>query len=189
MMESNRSFGAHRGAVAAIACTFLLALSTAARAQPVLPATPCDAALANPDLHPQPDMPLEDGLQAFSYTAAGAFVSGAGGSVTITVALTFQPEPDSTIRISALDDACAGGNSAGTVFTHTFGDLTSTRNTLTYDAAAGEIGFNGTIQKTTAQGTPRYLFVDVWDGQLPSTHATHSYVIDLLNPMNPTTPQ
>jgi hypothetical protein len=189
MMESNRSFRAHRSAVAAIACTLVLALSTAARAQTVVPATACDAALGNPDLHPQPEMPVEDGLQAFSYTAGGPFVSGGGGSVTITVALTFQPGPDATIRISALDDACSGGNSSGTVFTYTFGDLTSTRNTLTYDASAGEVGFNGTAQKTTAQGTPRYLFVDVWDGQLPSTHATHSYAIDLLNPANPTTPQ
>jgi hypothetical protein len=177
-----------RRAAAAIACTVFLALSTTA-AQTTVPTTACDAALANPDVHPQPGMPLEDGTQAFSYTAQGPFVSGGGGAwLTITVALTFEPGPDATIRVSAFDEACTGGANSATVFAYTFSELTSGRNTISYDAQSGAIGFNGSVQTTAPIGTPRYLFVDVWDGQLPSTHATHSYLIDLLNPANPATP-
>ena len=58
--------------------------------------------------------------------------------------------------------------------------------TITYDVASSLLVFNGTIEKTTPQGNVRYLFVDVWDGELPSVHAAHSYMIDLLNPSNPT---
>lgn len=186
MSEILRAVAARHGLAAAIACAVFLAFSSAVAAQTVVPSTPCDAALANPDLHPQPEMPLENGTIAFSYNAEGPFVSGGGAFLAINVALTFQPGPDAMIRISALDDAC-GGSGAGTIFTYTFSELTSTRNTLTYDMAAGLLVFNGSVEKTT-QGTPRYFFVDVWDGELPSTHATHSYMIDLLNPANPTTP-
>jgi hypothetical protein len=187
MIEILRSVRAHRATTATLACACFVAVSIPAAAQTTVPATACDAALANPDLHPQPDMPLENGTIAFTY--GPSFVSGGASSMTITVNLTFQPGPDTTIRLSALDETCTGGSRAGTVFTYTFGELTSTQNTVTYDATAGEVSLNGTLQKTTPQGTPRYLFFDVWDGELPSTHATHSYLIDLLNPANPTTPQ
>lgn len=188
MMDTIRSSRARVSAVTAIASTVLFALSTPASAQVVVPSTVCDAALANSDLHPQPGMPLEDGTQAFSYSAAGPFVSGGGGSLSITVALTFAPGPDATITLGALDEACSGASSTGTVFSYTFSELTSGRNTIFYDAAAGEVGFNNAVQKIPSQGTARYLYVDVWDGALPSTRATHSYLIDLLNPANPTTP-
>jgi hypothetical protein len=188
MIDTIRSFGTRRGAVAAAVCGLLLALPVVAAAQTVVPTTACDAALANPDLHPLPEMPLEDGTKAFSYTAEGPFVSGGGAFLSITVALTFQPGPDATIRLSALDEACAGSGGSGTVFTYTFAELTSARNAISYNAAEAEITFNGAVQKASPQGTPRYLFVDVWDGALPSARATYSYVIDLLNPTNPTTP-
>ena len=183
-----QSFGACRAVTAGIACVFLLALSATASAQTALPATACDGALANPDLHPQSDMPYEDGATAFSYSLGGSFVSGGGSSLSINVGLTFQPGPDATIRLSALDGACAGGGRGGTVFTYTFSDLTPAQNTITYDAVSSEVTFNGTPHPTAMSGTPRYLFIDVWDGELPSTHASHSYLIDMLTPLNPTTP-
>lgn len=168
---------------AALACGLLLVAETAA-AQAALPATTCDAVLANPDLHPVPEMPFENGLTAFSYGAGGSFVSGGGSSATITVGLLFQPGPDATIRVTALDEACGGAN-ARTVFTQTFSGLTSVANTITYNGASDEIGLNGSIEKLAPNGTARYLFVDVWDGELPSLHATHSYLIDMADPKNP----
>ncbi len=188
MTRSVQSVGARRAAAAALAASCLLAFSTMASAQVRLPATACDAALANPELHPQPEMPLENGTTAFSYTAGGAFVSSNGTSVTITLALTFQPGPDATIRLTALDDACAGGGLAGTVFTYTFGQLAMALNAVTYDAVAAEVRFNGNVQEASVLGTPRFLFVDVWDGELPSTHAAYSYLIDLHDPRNPASP-
>lgn len=183
MMDTIRSVGTRS---AAIACAALFALSTVTAAQTVVPRTACDAALANPDMHPQPEMPLENGALAFSYNAQGPFVTGGGSLISINVALLFQPGPDATITLTAVDEGCAGSGRAGTVFRVIFNELTSTRNSITYDAVAGELSFNGKLQDTKAQGTPRYFVLDVWDGELPSTHATHSYLIDLQNPANPT---
>lgn len=184
MSKPVRSMGSIRGAGAALAAALLLTLPAPAAAQAQFPATGCDAALANPDLHPQPEMPLENGAIAFSYTAGGAFVSGGGSAVRITLSLLFPPGPDATIRLTALDGHCSGGPAA-TAFTQTFGGLTSALNTLSYDAASGEVALNGATEKVTPTATPRFLFVDVWDGELPSTHATHSYLIDLSDPKNP----
>lgn len=182
MSKPVRSVGSIRGA--GLAAALLLALPAPAVAQAQFPATACDAALANRDLHPQPEMPLEDGATAFSYTAAGAFVSGGGGAVRITLSLRFPPGPDATIRLTALDEHCAGGT-AKTAFSQTFGGLTSALNSISYDATSGDVSLNGSTEKVTPSSTPRFLFVDVWDGELPSTHATHSYLIDLSDPKNP----
>ncbi|MEO8522737.1 MAG: hypothetical protein ABI603_15320 [Acidobacteriota bacterium] len=184
MSKPVRSMGSIRGAGAAVAAALLLTLPAAASAQAPLPATACDAALANPDLHPQPEMPLEDGATAFSYTAGGAFVSGGGSAVRITLSLLFAPGPDATIRLTALDEHCSGGT-AKTAFTQTFGGLTSVVNSISYDAISGDVSLNGSGETVTPSATPRFLFVDVWDGELPSTHATHSYLIDLSDPKNP----
>ena len=116
-----------------------------------------------------------------------AFVTGGGSSVTISLALLFQPGPDATIRVTALDQDCAGTN-ATTVFTQTFSGLAAGVNTIAYNGGSDEIGLNGSVEKLTPNGTARFLFVDVWDGELPSTHATHSYLIDLADPRNPTAP-
>lgn len=182
MTKTMRSTGSIYSA--ALAATLLLALPAAAAAQPQLPTTACDAALANPDLHPQPEMPIEDGSIAFSYTAGGAFVAGGGSAVRITLSLLFPPGPDATIRLTALDGSCSG-DTAKTAFTHTFSGLTSALNSISYDAVSSEVALNGATETVTPTSAPRFLFVDVWDGELPSTHATHSYLIDLNDPKNP----
>ncbi len=175
-----------RQSVAAGLCATALSLPSAVSAQVAVPATACDAALANPDLHPIPDMPLEDGATAFGY-GAGAFVSGGSGSVAINVGLAFDPGPGASIRLTALDPSCAGTSSA-TVFTVTFDQLVSRQNVITVDGQTGAVALNGMVQQAVLNGSPRYVFVDVWDGELPSLHASHSYVIDLLQPSNPTLP-
>jgi hypothetical protein len=167
----------------------LLGLSGAASMQPVIPATPCDDAVANSELHFPSDLKLEDGTKAFSYLSDLPFVQASGELFTINVALRFEPGPQATIKLSALDEECSGNSSSGTVFTYTFGELPSPRNTLTFNRSTEEVGLNGTMQKAVLLGAPRYLFIDVWDGLLPSTHATHSYVIDLQDPKNPSAPQ
>lgn len=177
-------------AATTLVCAILLGFAGPASAQLALPATACDSAASNPDLHFPPGMPLEDGTKAFSYAPGDApFVSASGGSITITVALTFAPGEDATIKLAALDETCGGPSSSGTVFSFTFGALTSPRNTIAIDATTGEVGLNGEMQKATLLAAPRYLFVDVWDGALPALHAARSYVIDLLDPRNPATQQ
>jgi hypothetical protein len=130
-------------------------------------------------------MSREDGTKAFTYGDNGPFLSGGGSSITLTLGLKFTPGEDAVIKFSALDDSCSGKSSLSTVFTYAFSELAAGRNTITYDAAASEIGLNGQMQKALFVGTPRYLFVDVWDGEVPSQHAAYSYVIDLQNPQNP----
>lgn len=172
------------GGMGVVLVATLLCLSTPAAAQPTLPNTPCDAVLANDELHPVSAMILEDGTHAFSYSRDGSFVTGAGGSVVLTVALTFDPGPEATIRLSALDEQCGGANGARTSFAYTFSNLAA-RNTISFDARSGDIVFNGTTEHTGAATMLRYFFVDVWDGELPSTHASYSYLVDLQNPANP----
>jgi hypothetical protein len=136
MTDFKRSEKAHAAALVIFGLAFLAGGAASASAQTVVPATACDAALAKPDLHPQPEMPLEDGTIAFSYNREGSFVTGGGAYLSINVALTFPPGPNATIRVSALDEACGGANGSATVFTFTFDELNSTRNTVTYDVVA-----------------------------------------------------
>jgi len=141
--------------------------------------------MANMDIHFPSPMAREDGTRAFRYgTNAQPFVSGGGSTVIISVPLTFTPGEDAIIKLSALDAACGGTSSSGTVFTFTFGELTPT-NEIALDFGAGEVSLNGKMQKAIL-GAPRYLFLDVWDGEVPSAHAAYSYVIDVQNLRNPT---
>jgi hypothetical protein len=176
------------GAVVSICGGLLLGVPQRAAAQSALPATTCDSAVANGDQHFPQGMPREDGTKAFRYGALSPFVSGGGAAITITLELTFTPSVDAVIKLAALDDACSGPTSSGTVLSATFTELDSQVNTLLVDIANGEVGLNGEMQKATILGTPRYVFVDVWDGELPSQHAAYSYVIDLQNPRNPGQP-
>src|SRR5207247_6152311 len=123
----------------AVGCTVLLCATGSARAQVPLPTTTCDAAVANADMHFPPGMSREDGTKAFAYGDTGPFVRGGGSSITLTVTLKFAPSENTLIKLSALDDACTGRSSLGTVFTYSFSELNSQRNAITYDAAASEV--------------------------------------------------
>src|SRR5262245_10275475 len=162
----------------------LLAVTVPCSAQSPLPTTTCDSAVSNMDIHFPSPMPREDGTRAFRYGANGPFVSGAGSTVTLSVALTFAPGEDAIIKLSGLNENCTGTSSSGTIFTFTFGELAPV-NSIALDFGEGEVALNGRAQKAIL-GSPRYLFVDVWDGEVPSQHAAYSYVIDLQNPKNPT---
>jgi hypothetical protein len=140
--------------------------------------------MANMDVHFPPGMTRENGTRAFRYGSNVPFVAGGGSSVTISVPLTFTPGEDAVIKLSALDATCGGNSSFGTVFTFTFRELRET-NEIALDFGAGEVGLNGSMQQAIL-GSPRYLFLDVWDGQIPSQHAAYSYVIDLQHLKNPT---
>jgi len=177
-----------RFGVLAAAVAVVLGQPRPASAQASFPATTCDSAVANGDLHFPQGMAREDGTKAFRYGGLSPFVSGGGSAITITVELTFAPDVDAVIKLSALDEACTGPTSSGTVLTASFTELESQLNTITLDVGSGEIGLNGEMQKATILGTPRYVFVDVWDGQAPAQHAAYSYVIDLQNPRNPGQP-
>jgi hypothetical protein len=158
-----------------------------ASAQAPFPATTCDSAVANAEHFPQ-GMSREDGSKAFRYGALTPFVSGGASAMTITLELTFEPSVDAVIRLSALDEWCGGPSSSATVLSATFTELDSQLNTITVDVANSSVGINGEMQKATILGTPRYMFVEVWDGDVPSQHAAYSYVIDVQNPRNPGQP-
>ena len=68
---------------------------------------------------------------------------------------------------------------------YTFRGLPSRINSLSYDDAAGTITFNGDQQKALAMGTARFAWIEVWDGEPASTHASYSYTVDLLHPDSP----
>ena len=170
------------GAMVSLVAAFL-AVTVPSSAQSSLPSTTCDSAVSNMDIHFPSPMPREDGTKAFRYGANGPFVSGAGSTMTFSLALTFTPSEDAIIKLSGLDENCGGTSSSGTVFTFTFAELAQT-NSISLDFGEGEVGLNGKMQKATL-GAPRYLFLDVWDGDIPAQHAAYSYVIDLQNPRNP----
>ena len=164
----------------------LVLLRAAVGSAGTFPVTSCDAALRAPDLHLPSTMWQENGTRAFRYGGdSEPFAAANGAGVTLRIALLFPPTPETVITLSALDAACEGGSSTGTVFSYSFRDITAVHNTFAYDPATGEIAFNGLAQQALALGTPRYIWVEVWDGVLPADRAAYSYLIDLLNPQNP----
>jgi hypothetical protein len=168
---------------AALATSFaLVAAETQAPA-----ATSCDAALVRPEFHFPREMRPEDGSRAFAYGAdATPFLTVDGATITFTLTLTFDPDEDSTIKLSALDADCSGGNSSGAVFEYTFTELKGRVNAISYSSGAGIVSFNGQTQKTVPIGTPRYVWIEAWDGGEAATARNgYSYLVDLLQPETP----
>jgi hypothetical protein len=170
------------------ACSLILTVAPPIAAladQASLPTTACDTALTNPELHFPPTMSLEPGGGAFRYgTDTRPFVTQDGAAITITIRLGFDPTADASIRFAALDANCDGNGTGGTVLGYTFNDVADRENIVTYDLDAATIAFNGTPQHAVPLGTPRYAWIEVWDGQ-PNGQAAFSYLIDLINPVNP----
>jgi hypothetical protein len=150
-------------------------------------ATSCDAALAKAEFHFPREMRSEDGSRAFAYgTGAAPFLTVDGSTLTFTLTLTFDPDDDSTIKLSALDADCSGGNSSGAVFEYTFTELKGRVNAISYTSDGGIVSFNGQTQKTVPIGTPRYVWIEVWDGGEAATGRNgYSYLVDLPQPQIP----
>ena len=146
----------------------------------------CAQTYTSAGFHFPREMQKEDGSRAFSYGAAGdAFVSLAGDVLTFAVTLNFPPGPDTAIKVGALDAACTGGNSSGAVFEYSFSELKSTAVTLSYNMTNGVITFNGETATAVPAGTPRYLWIEVWDGEAGVSRAGYSSLVDLLHPLSP----
>jgi hypothetical protein len=102
----------------------------------------------------------------------------------MTVNLGFDPGPDATIRFAAIDETCSGSGSAGTVLDYKFGDLKTRTNVVVYDVEEGTLTVNDAEpQRVTPLGTPRYAWLEVWDGA--TARAAYSYLIDLVNSAEP----
>ena len=125
----------------------------------------------------------EDGTHAFAYgTGDTPFLGGDTQKITLTITLTFEPHPDTSIKFWAIDESCGGGNSSGAVLGYTFRELTTRVNQLSYDAAARIMTFNGQTQRALPMGTPRFAWLEVGDGAPEGGRASYSYTIDLLHP-------
>lgn len=169
-----------------LACTATMALTTVELIAQAPTTTACDAAIANPEFHFPRQMAQEDGSRAFAYGADRIpFVSKAGDRMTLTLTLNFDPGPDALIKVAALDAACTGGNSSGAVFEYSFSELSSRTLTLAYDIDTGAMTFNGEKETAVPAGTPRYLWVEAWDGEAVPARAGYSYLVDLLNTVSP----
>jgi hypothetical protein len=184
MSQSVSSYVILTAFVAALSVT--LTSTTALAETQSAPATSCDAALADPELHFPRMMRLEPGGVAFTFGApAQPFASRDGNRWSFALDLAFDPGPDTTIKFAAFNDACSGTGSAGTVLDYKFGNVTTRANVVTYDAEAQTITFNDSTQHLTPLGTPRYAWIEVWDGDAAGARATYSYLIDLVNSVTP----
>jgi len=170
-----------------VAVTIALAVSTVLPLWAAAVSTACDSAIANPDLHFPREMPREDGTRAFTYGSDSTpFVAVAGNTLTVALALTFDPDGDTTIKLAALNAECGGGNSSGAVFEYSFSEITRRQNTMVYDMSTGATAFNdGDKQTAVPMGTPRYVWIEVWDGNTPSNRSGYSYLVDLQHPETP----
>jgi hypothetical protein len=147
------------------------------------PRTPCDKALRDPELHFPHTMRLEPGGVAFRLGSADRpLASRTGEAWTFTVDLTFDPTPDTTIKFAAFNASCGGSNSTGTVLDYQFGNVAARSNVIRYDPAAQTIAFNGKSQHLTPIGSPRWGWIEVWDGDESAARATFSPLIDLQKP-------
>jgi hypothetical protein len=63
--------------------------------------------------------------------------------------------------------------------------VTTRLNVVVYDADEQTITFNGHTQHLTPLGTPRYAWLEAWDGDDAGARATYSYLIDLVNSGTP----
>jgi len=170
--------------MAFVACAIAACLVRAsAEVQPAVPLS-CNAIIqANEDFHVPHEMVLEDGARAFAYGSDDApFVRLAGQAITFTLTLAFDPTEDAAIKLLAIDDSCSGGTSSNAVFGFTFRELTSRVNTMSYDADAATITFNGVSQRALAMGTPRFMWIEVSDGKPSAPTASYSYTVDRLHP-------
>lgn len=146
----------------------------------------CAQAYTATDFHFPREMQKEDGSRAFSYGIEGIpFVSMTGDVLTFAVRLNFEPGADAAIKVGSLDVKCSGGNSSGAVFEYSFGELKSTALTLSYNITTGAITINGETAVAVPAGTPRYLWIEVWDGEAGATRAGYSSLVDLLHPLSP----
>jgi hypothetical protein len=175
-----------RIAAAVVVCVVGTELCAAAPlAAQTVPVTACDAALADPEFHFPRGMRIETGATAFSYGSLDRpFATRSGAQWTLVVELGFDPGRDARIRFAAIDEMCSGSGSAGTVLDYKFSDVKTRTNAIVYDLEESTIAFNGLEpQRVTPLGTPRYAWLEVWDGV--TARASYSYLVDLVNSAPP----
>src|SRR3989344_71460 len=156
-----------------------------------LPVTPCDdeqvdAILPtyNVSAHLVPGMIKEPGNVAFQYGADNnSFVSKSGDIITFNVNLLFTPENlFATIKFLSFDASC----NIIFGFAPTFDELSPDREKLiTFDTATNLFTHAGEEQQVFPNFAPRYVWVEVVDQYPNANLKTYSYLVDILDPQNP----
>lgn len=170
---------------------FLLQPSKA-RADLLLPPTPCDTEQIDPILpgfgvsaHLISGMVKEDGATAFQYGVDNnSFVSATGTALIFHVNPLFPVSSTSTaIKLLAFDENCGIVFGIGPQFG---GNTLGQSNDIAFDQTADTFTLNGESQHVSPSAIPRYIWVEVVDNLANPTRKTYSYLVDLQNPQNPT---
>ena len=157
-----------------------------------LPVTPCDdeqvdAILPtyNVSAHLVPGMIKEPGNVAFQYGADNnSFVSKSGDIITFNVNLLFTPDnPLAIIKLMAFDASCNIIFGFGPAFL----ELSPNREkVVTFDTSTNFVSHDGNAHQQFPNFAPRYVWVEVVDQYPNANLKTYSYLIDILDPQNPT---
>src|SRR3989338_1849232 len=154
------------------------------------PATPCDDEQVEANIpgfgsaHLAPGMIKEPGNVAFQYGADNnSFVSKSGDIITFNVNLLFTPENlFATIKFLSFDASC----NIIFGFAPTFDELSPDREKLiTFDTATNLFTHAGEEQQVFPNFAPRYVWVEVVDQYPNANLKTYSYLVDILDPQNP----
>lgn len=146
----------------------------------ILPATSCDSVLPSRLLFPQGI--LEDGSTGFSYGPDNAsFVSKTNNIMTINVNLLFSKQPTTNIILRALNPSCA------TVMGFGFQpELVAGLNSIQLDFNQNLLTINNQYNYlVNPNGILKYFWVEVIDSYPSGQIVTHSYLIDIDDPKNP----
>ena len=156
-----------------------------------LPVTPCDDEQVDAILptyivsaHLVPGMIKEPGNVAFQYGADNnSFVSKSGDIITFNVNLLFTPDnPLAIIKLMAFDASCNIIFGFGPAFTELSPDR---EKVVTFDTATNIVAHEGNEQQLFPNFAPRYVWVEVVDQYPNANFKTFSYLIDILDPQNP----
>ena len=156
------------------------------------PATPCDDEQVDATLpifgtsaHLAPGMIKEPGNVAFQYGADNnSFVSKSGDVITFNVNLLFTPDnPLAIIKLLAFDASCNIVFGFGPAFTELSPDR---EKVVTFDTATNIAAHEGNEQQLFPNFAPRYVWVEVVDQYPNANLKTYSYLVDILDPQNPT---
>jgi len=155
------------------------------------PATPCDDEQVDATLpifgtsaHLAPGMIKEPGNVAFQYGADNnSFVSKSGDVITFNVNLLFTPDnPLAIIKLLAFDASCNIVFGFGPAFTELSPDR---EKVVTFDTATNIAVHEGNEQQLFPNFAPRYVWVEVVDQYPNANLKTYSYLVDILDPQNP----
>jgi len=175
--------------------TSLFVFTQPARADLTLPQTPCDSVLDGLIVNgfsvhlnhsfQQSFSSREDGTKAFGYGGQNNFVRLEGGNIIFDIVTLFASVGPSsgTVKLMGLDQNCNAVFGLGPAY-HNLNLLAS--NEMIYERASYMTTFNGVTRQNAPMVIPKYLWIEVWDGNRNTSFSSYSYLVDIDNLQNPT---